>query len=346
MSVLDIVVPGLLGPFSSVLPDYIPADLQQPEFKKLNKWLSRAKVSTQTASTYYATLQSLICPQCNLSVCQLTAEYDRVENTQGHLYRIDPVHFKAESDHAILLGSQLLDVALSEAEELIAAFNIHFAEDAISLHLGAADRWYLQAHRPLQLTFNSIDYSLGRDIKHFMPQGDDALWWRKILNEAQMLFFQHAVNQAREDSRQLTINGLWLWDDTFTINNDLLADYQSVYTDDGFVSALANQAGVNVSPAAEIYNTSMQEFSGNNLLVVDEIYEAVCYGDVDAWLKSVRLFCETHFVTIQNLLDSKKVSAINIYPCDGRVFYIDHWQLLKFWKTLNSLDVYVTRDAN
>mgnify|MGYP007116843587 CR=1 FL=1 len=73
MSTLDIVVPGLLGPFSNDLPAYFPDELKSPEFKILNTWLSRASVSEYKVDGYYATLLSLLCPQCSFSVCHLTA---------------------------------------------------------------------------------------------------------------------------------------------------------------------------------------------------------------------------------------------------------------------------------
>jgi len=338
VSTLDLIVPGLLGPFSNDLPAYFSDELKQPEFKALNTWLSRASVSGLNVDGYYATLHSLICPQCDLSVCQLTAEFDQVvlNTAQEYLYRVDPVHFKAESDHAVLLGSQLLEVELTEAQQLIEAFNAHFIDDELTLHIGAADRWYLKTAKPLRLLFKSYDFSLGRDIKHFMPEGEDSLWWRKILNEAQMLFFQHSVNQKRDESRQLSINGLWLWDESFTIG-ELSREYSTVYAGDVFARALASKS------CAKFGNSFDSEFQGRNALVIDDVYEAVCYGDVDAWLKALKKFCQSHFPDIQRLLSSNKVSAVNIYPCDGHVFTVDRWCLLKLWKRVKTLDNYVIK---
>jgi len=340
MSTLDLIVPGLLGPFSDDLPSCFSDELKQTEFRVLNTWLSRASVSELNVDGYYATLHSLICPQCDLSVCQLTAELDQIasKSAQEYLYRVDPVHFKAESDHAVLLGSQLLEVELAEAQQLIEAFNAHFFEDELTLYMGAADRWYLKTAKPLQLNFNSFDYSLGRDIKHFMPEGEDALWWRKILNEAQMLFFQHSVNQQREESRQLSINGLWLWDELFSMG-ELSREYSTIYSNDVFVNALASRSG---SKFRTTFDTDT-EIQGPNALVIDDVYEAVCYGDVDAWLKALREFCQSHLPGIQRLLNSNKISSVNIYPCDGRVFSVDRWCLLKLWKRAKTLDNYVTK---
>ena len=338
MKVLDLVVPGLLGPFSNDLPAYFPDELNQAEFKTLNTWLSRASVSEIKADGYYATLHSLIYPECDLSVCQLTAEFDQVTVTSAeeYLYRVDPVHFKAESDHAVLLGSQLLEIEMDEAQQLIEAFNEHFIEDELTLYMGSADRWYLKTIKPLRLSFNSVDFSLGRDIKHFMPEGEDALWWRKILNETQMLFFQHNVNQQRDENRQLGINGLWIWDESFSAS-DLSKEYNTVYSDDAFACALASKSGVKVK---NTFDTKPQEHC---VLVLEEVYEAVCYGDVDAWLRALRGFCQAHLLEIQSLMNSNKISGVNIYPCDGRVFYIDRWQLLKLWKWVKTLDNYVIK---
>jgi hypothetical protein len=43
-----------------------------------------------------------------------------------------------------------------------------------------------------------------------MPQGENQLRWKKLLNEAQMMLHSAAVNQQ---SGQLAINGIWVWRD-------------------------------------------------------------------------------------------------------------------------------------
>jgi len=57
----------------------------------------------------------------------------------------------------------------------------------------------------------------------------------------------------------------------------------------------------------------------------------------------LREFCQSHLPGIQRLLNSNKISSVNIYPCDGRVFSVDRWHLLKLWKWVKTLDNYVTK---
>jgi len=342
MKQLDIVVPGMLGPFADALPEYILPSLKQTEFNLLNKVMARAELSFVDANNYFETQLHLINPQCELSLCQLSAEFDELNINDGFYYRADPVHFKAESDHALLMGSDLISPTLDEVSQLVDCFNAHFLEDGLSLCFTSESRWYLKSTRPLNLKFTPLDYALGRDIKHFMPAdigaGEDALWWRKILNEAQMLFFQHAVNERRESQGQLTINGLWIWDVNANPGQNEKSHVKQLFSDDVMSIALANKTDLDVQPSSCINNVE-----GSAVWICDSIYQAVCYGDIEAWLGSLTEFCNDEFQTAMSLLSSKKIDEVNIYPCDGRKFSVNRMSLLKFWKSAVALSKYINK---
>jgi len=337
MKQLNLVIPGLLGPFTDKLPVHIQQQLNQPEFKAINKYLSRAdiqhtNVNQSQGDSYYETLVRLINPHCKHSLCELTANHDAIDISQGFFYRADPVHFKAESDHAVLIGPDLVSPEMEEAKQLIDCFNEHFSEDKLSLHSTNEYRWYLKSERPLNLEFFALDFALGRDIKHFMPKGEDELWWRKILNEAQMLFFQHEVNSSRENQGKLSINGLWLWDLSFDLNGYNTNPANKLFTNEALAIVLGNQAGIAVQSTENI-----DEFESTAVLVLDQLYESVCYGDVDAWFDALKQFCSDEFMRSVNLLSLNKIDELNIYPCNGQVFKIKQMNLLKFWKKIKPL---------
>ena len=327
MKQLNLVVPGLLGPFAEDLPVHIKQQLNEPEFNIINKFLNRADVFETDADNYYETLVQLINPQNAVSVCQLTSKIDGIDTSNAYFYRADPVHFKAESDHAILIGPELVKPEMHEVDQLITSFNKHFAEDNISLYASSEHRWYLKSNRPLSLEFSALDYALGRDIKHFMPQGNDELWWRKIVNEAQMLFFQHEVNHKRESQGQLSVNGLWLWDKTFKVKpvDDVVSE--KIFSNDVLAISLGKDRGLEIGLPDE-----MDEINSNAVLVIDKLYETVCYGDVEAWLQDLKTFCTTELKRVEHLLASRKVDVINLYPCNGQVYKINRLNLFKIWK--------------
>lgn len=342
MKQLHIVIPGLLGPFANDMPVHIQQQLKESDFKLINKVLSRSDIRSDHSSSknnnlYYETLVQLINPECKQSLCQLTAAFDGIDMSEGYFYRADPVHYKAESDHAILIGTELVLPESEEVEKLIACFNQHFAEDNLSLHSTHEHRWYLKSDKPLKLEFNALDYALGRDIKHFMPQGEDEIWWRKIVNEAQMLFFQHDVNQNREAKGELTINGLWLWDLTFDPDCTDTQIPEQLIADEVLAIALAKQTDIPVVTTEKI-----DVVESTSVLVLDPLYESVCYGDVDVWLEDLKTFCEGELKQVIGLLTSKKVDEIIIYPCNGQVFKVNRMNLLKFWKKNKPLYKYMT----
>jgi len=354
MKQLDVVVPGLLGPFANAVPAYISQQLEQAEFNQLNQFLTRAKKNNTHGETYFETLVDLICPQCDLSLCQLSAEFDGVDIADGFFYRADPVHFKAESDHAVLIGTDLISPTDFEARQLVECFNQHFLDDKITLHLSHKDRWYLKSHRPLELRFTALDYALGRDIKHFMPQDlasdgngngkGDGLWWRKILNEAQMLFFQHAVNQTREEQGELTINGLWLWDMPAFSASDKKSQICQLFADDAIAVALGNQSGISALAVNDMDISDIECNEASTVIVLNSLYESVCYGDVDAWLDELRRFCKNEFRQLMNLLSTKQVDEIKLYPCNGQVFKISRTDLMRFWNKQQTIDRFMFTD--
>ena len=332
MKVLNLVVPGLLGPFADDLPLFIKQQLNESAFNTINKFLTRADVIETEIDSYYETLVQLINPKNNNSVCQLTSNIDGIDTSLGYFYRADPVHFKAESDHAILIGPELVKPKMHEVDQLITQFNQHFSEDNISLYATHECRWYLKTNRPLALDFSALDYALGRDIKHFMPQGEDELWWRKIVNEAQMLFFQHEVNERRENQGQLSINGLWLWDKAFNDISESELSSDKLYSNDALAIALGKSRELEICLTDE-----MDDINSDSVLVLDKLYETVCYGDVEAWLEDLRAFCVSELVRVERLLLSKKVDVINLYPCNGQMYKINRLNLFKFWKQNKTL---------
>lgn len=343
MATLHFVVPGLLGPFSEPLPSYIQQQLKQPTFALINNLLSKAKLFEFNSKTYFETLVKIINPQCKLSVTQLTALMDGIDTSEQYFYRADPVHFKAESDHAILVGTDLLSPTHQEAAELVKVFNQHFSDDNLSLHFTTESRWYLKSNRPLELSFTALDYALGRDIKHFMPkdvgEGNDALWWRKILNEAQMLFFQHEVNQCREEKGELTVNGLWLWDLLASPTNEI-SQVQQLYSTEVMAVALVNQLDIKAQTVDEIIN-----IHSSSVWVHDSLYESVCYGDIEVWINELRHFCTNELQTMFDLLKAKKINEVIFYSCDGRMFNVNQVDLLKFWKKHLTIGNYVVADT-
>lgn len=347
---LHLLVPGLLGPFATQPANGLQSNSdvqQQPTIKVLQRSLSRASQSSLPASDYFSTLHYLLCPQQSIKLSDLLSQFDQLPQTKRFYYLIEPVHFKAESDHAVLLGSELLQPQSEEAQQLVETFNAHFAVEGISLHAASASRWYLLSERELSLELRPIDDCLGRDIKHFMPQGEDALWWRRILNEAQMLFFEHPVNLQREQQQQLSINGLWLFQHSFKPQDRVATNTQvdHLISDNQVAQALCefSDKNIQIESANDKSADKLSDQVGHRVLVDETFYAAACYGDQTAWKDVLGEFCQLRFASLVNGLQHGDISRLYIYPCDGRVFRVSKWQRYHFWKIIKPLSYFFSQ---
>jgi len=125
--------------------------------------------------------------------------------------RADPVHLAADRDQLVLMPGALLEVTPEEAQALAAAFNKLYAGEGWLLEWPLPERAYLRCPRPLAVETHAPETAAGQPVLEFMPQGEDAVTLKQLMNETQMLFHEHPVNRAREEEGRPLINSLWFW---------------------------------------------------------------------------------------------------------------------------------------
>ena len=135
-------------------------------------------------------------------------------------YLVEPAHFTIAKDHLRLDDPHGLDITLAEARALAAAAEPILAD--AGWRLAPVEATTL-SHWPLErddgaLAAPAIDRAIGDNVAAWQPRaldrsaagGDAALAWRRCVNEIQMHWFGHPVNEAREAQGRPTINTLWL----------------------------------------------------------------------------------------------------------------------------------------
>lgn len=122
---------------------------------------------------------------------------------------VHPVHLQVGMGEVTLQPADLFGLDEAASRRLFDALAPLCAEDGVALHFDHPTRWRASGERLRGLRCASIDRVAGRSIAPWMPEGDEARWLQRLMSEAQMLFYTHAVNDAREAARQLTVNGVW-----------------------------------------------------------------------------------------------------------------------------------------
>lgn len=127
------------------------------------------------------------------------------------LVRADPISLKADRDNATLVPAQFLDIQEDEAVELVAALNAFTAEDNLDFFKDENGVWYMTGMAAHSLDTYPPSFLANRHASMFLPDGQEAAQWRRLLTEIQMLLHTHPVNQRRELRGQMPINSVWFW---------------------------------------------------------------------------------------------------------------------------------------
>jgi hypothetical protein len=126
-------------------------------------------------------------------------------------YLVQPVHLDVGSHGLILADPAQLAVSEAEASGLIAALPLLSDMQVQSVDGG---HWLFKCKAPFSLQGAVPEAALGHDILAWLPSGEAKRQWSNLANQIQMVWHDHAVNEARVARGLAPINALWLAGDS------------------------------------------------------------------------------------------------------------------------------------
>ncbi len=326
MKKIHIVIPDLFLP--QQLAAYASKDLFLPALEKL-------LACSQGAPLDIDTLESWLCQQFGveeLAIAPLTLQADGVQSADAYFLRADPVGISRQRDQVVLQA----DLALSEQEaaQLCASLNAHFATDGLRFLAPHPQRWYLQLDHIPAMETHALPQVVGADMHAHLPYGADALRWHGVLNEIQMLFYEHEVNLARERRGLAAVNGVWLWGGG-KLPDKILRPYASVAGDSELAHAFAKSAGLPVLTHAVALPEGWTELDGDLLLVCDGLRSALQGADIGRWRTVVQQFEKNIAAPLLAALAAGKIEQITLDALSegaSRRFVVTRTSLWKFWR--------------
>jgi hypothetical protein len=164
-----------------------------------------------------------------------------------------------------------------------------------------------------------------------MPQGEDALFWKKFMNEVQMLLHHSSVNERRISNNQLPVNGAWLWGGgKLPLKAGL--HKMDVYGRHSLIKGLAdlNELNYHTISGLEDFPESISRQSASTL-VLDDLFNFTCYGDVMAWQSGFDELYSNRLEPILNWAMKNKIK-INLHPCNGVCYQISSNNRFRFFR--------------
>ncbi len=245
----------------------------------LEKLLARCAQSTLSAMT----VEDILCDHFEArAVAPVRAAADGLDVGAGFWLCADPVNLQLRQSQVVLQPE--VQCNAEEAAVLCATLNKHFVEDSLTFFAPHPQRWYVRSAEDSSVTMTPLRVAAWRDVKPFQPQGTDALGWKRLANEIQMLLHEHAINQARAARGLPAINSLWLWGAGRT--SELHPSFDVAGGDDALGAAFACVAGV---PLAASLADMLHGQGQRGLWVSTVLGEAWQRSDLYAWRKAIEM---------------------------------------------------------
>lgn len=124
---------------------------------------------------------------------------------------VELVHISPARDGAALLAADHLAIDVSQNTALLESAQSLCDGTPFSLSPWSNTHWQLHVDSNLELpdTFASTALISRTSLSNWWDQDERSRAWRRLVNEIQMLFFDHPTNHSRQAQGLVAINSLW-----------------------------------------------------------------------------------------------------------------------------------------
>lgn len=339
-----LLIPSLFPPGAMTQQNDPLHGVKAPALQAL---LARARCTHET----HTGMESWLCETFGVARQQdypfgsLSLKAEGIDPETHYWLRADPAHLGVERDQLILSETSTFPLSQNEADDLVAALNQHFATDGLHFVAPHPQRWYLRLTRAPLVTTHGLYQAAGQNIHPLLPAGQEAMRWRALLNEVQMLLFEHPVNVAREARGIAPINSIWLSGGGI-LPHAVSQTFDSVWAGDPLARGLAQAAHIPHENLPEDAAKWLEQATpGKHLLVLDSLRSAACYGDPHAWRSQLAQLEQAWFAPLKQALQSGVTALMLHAPTpDGTLsFTLTRGSLWKLWLPVRPLTSYRPR---
>ena len=214
----------LLIPFASAQSDaasHVLRDLALPNLSSLLSRLSLTQRDDGDAYTFSAPHERALAAAAGwqgadgcLPFAAQAAARDGIDVGELAWGFITPTHWHVGRDHVTLADPAALNLSEAESRTAFEAVRELFESEGFRFEWGSASRWYAAHESLVDLPCASLDRVIGRNVELWMRNGPaptpQAKLIRRLQSELQLLLYPHALNDAREQRDELTLNSFWL----------------------------------------------------------------------------------------------------------------------------------------
>lgn len=234
------------------------------------------------------------------------------------LVRADPIFLKADRDSATLVPAEQLALSEEDSATLIKSMNDFVAEDGLSFFSRSPDEWYMSGRSAAALESYPPSFLASRKASTFLPDGDDAAPWRRLMTELQMLLHSHPINVQREQRGLMPVNSVWFWGGAALPTVIVEGTDFVFYADDESVRSLARHIGITCLPLVQFYTDVEHEFAAKDIVVVDlSVIQAWLNADAHQLDCELARIHEKWFHPLSRQVGEKQLERVSVMTEDG-----------------------------
>lgn len=212
-----------------VLPGALPEPRQARELTAwlhktapcLVAWLERSRATRMvadpvhtycTAYEYWKLLQHGFEPHADQRISAgLGPTLTDTTATDDPVWLVELVHISPSRDGAVLIPAKELDITPEQSVALFESAKALFDDSVFELHACGTMHWRITPPPDYVPECASPELVSISTVNDWWRQDEAGRPWRRLSNELQMLWFDHPVNQARQELGQVPINSVWLF---------------------------------------------------------------------------------------------------------------------------------------
>jgi hypothetical protein len=317
MRKLTLFVPGFFGPVSETLSGITP---DVPAIEKYFRFATSKNVQTRGFTQTLFQLFGFSKQGHDYPVAAVTRLVDDDHDLEGVWMRADPVHLRPERDAVVLLDSSAFNLEKHEALILAADLQQVFTAREIELEAPANNRWYIKLKQLPEIRTTPIHEVVGNDIDKNSAIGDSKVLWDQLSNEAQMSLHNCPLNEEREQSGELPVNGLWLWG-AGELPKSRKQVWSRVFGDEVTAQGLSILTGSTYADLPDsledlVYQSEERE---DILAVISFGLRHKQYFDHNGWQDFIGYLEEEWFAQIENLIKQNELNELILLTGENKL---------------------------
>jgi hypothetical protein len=256
--------------------------------------------------------------------------------------RVDPVQMIADRDSLVLIPGTDLGITESESRALLKTFNQHFAQDQVTLEYASTTAWYLRIKQSVDIKTHSIESMAYQPVNERYPSGNAAGYWRQLLNETQMLFYGHPVNESRREQGYPEINSVWIWGEGILDQSAVVMRNEAmIWSEKPYLKGLAKVSKAQQLPSPSSYQAWLEsqailEPSDSNikhhLIRLDSLSDSLALMQQEDWLSALQILEEEWLKPLLQALKDKEIGSLLLDFGMNYRYHLKPSHLRRFWR--------------